>query len=216
MQEDGYWLYWTNPQPCCSDGCSSGTDCCLQHGFCALLAFSSAGLMLLPSILLRSRSLVQQLAQQMNHVPGACIKLYKVYKRLPNCLGSYLTPEMRAGVFSFPSPATGLPWICHLAVPPVFSTGVTLARDLHQNLYLMDEIFNPQPKNQIQATAQTCLSLMKARFSQRTELFLWSKPALMRGQLQLNRSSSLLCQQTFHVFCFCSTAHVAHKAEAVS
>lgn len=33
MQEDGYWLYWTNPQLFCSDG----TDCCLQHGFGAPL-----------------------------------------------------------------------------------------------------------------------------------------------------------------------------------
>lgn len=115
MQEDGYWLYWTKPQSFCSDGWGNGTECCLQHGFGAPLVFSSAGLMLLPSILLRSRSLVEQLAQKMNHIPGACIKLHKVYKRLPNCFGSYLTPEMRTEVFSFPSPATGLSWTCHLA-----------------------------------------------------------------------------------------------------
>lgn len=116
----------------------------------------------------------------------------------------------------FPSPALPQHCLGHVTwLPPEFSTGVTLARDLHQKLSLMDEIFNPQSKNQLQQQHSFFL-LMEARFSQRIELFLWSKPALMRGQLQLNRSSSLLCQDTSHAFCFCSTADVAHEAEAVS
>lgn len=74
----------------------------------------------------------------------------------------------------------------------------------------------PNPRTKFKQQHKLVILLMKARFSQRSELLLWSKPALMRGQLQLNRSSSLLCQYTFHVFCFCSTADVAHEAEAVS
>lgn len=119
------------------------------------------------------------------------------------------------GSVSLPQPCHSIALDMSLGSHLNFPLGSLWPETCTKKLSLMDEIFNPQSKNQLQQQHRFFL-LMEARFSQRIELFLWSKPALMRGQLQLNRSSSLLCQDTSHAFCFCSTADVAHKAEAVS